>query len=819
MTIDSFKIGLLFSLTGSTAITELGQCQAALLSVKEINESGGVNGIPLEPVIENIESDPFITVKKAEKLIQEDHVHVLLGVYTSACRIALLPVLEKYDILLIYPTIYEGNEQHDWVFYTGAIPNQQLSTFLPWITSNIGKSLYLVSSDYIYPREMNQHIRNWLHSNDGTIVGESYFPLGTRNFEHILKELDYTGPEVIFSTLVGNSVVSFYEQLEEKGLTIPICSPITAETEITAMQLSHKLDIYSAFPYFQTLPSKTNQHFVQAFQNEFDHNSISCVMESTYNSIYLLAHALRKRLTFHTPELRNLLVNSNFDAPQGFVHFEANQHLWQHSRIAKLGASKQFDVVWEAPDAIIPKSFISYPSSDMRSKRLSSATHLNKKTNDSTPFLWTEVHSPTQRETLYNEILDFIYEQKIEGIIIFKERTLIYSNTKAKNMVLKNNALIDVLLDALTKNPKEPHLRKRVGDALYDLYFEEKNQLSIVQFKPIPLAVKNQTKTPQQITFDTIVGVDPNFLQTIQVAKIAAQSDANVLIMGESGTGKEWFANAIHNGSSRKDQTFIPINCGAIPKDLMQSELFGYTEGAFTGAKKGGKLGLFEAANNGTLFLDEIGEMPLDLQVNLLRVLQEKEVTRIGSHQKIPVNVRIIAATNKNIMDEIAYNGSFRSDLYFRLNVFQIDLLPLRARKQDIPELVAHFLNILNQENGSNKTFSNETMRLFMGYEWPGNIRELSNIVERSYYLSRMEVEISPHHVTSFLRPALISNLDGSLRLNTNSTLAQENKEKQRIIEYLDQTGANISKVARLLNMSRTTLYKKINQYGIEIRR
>ena len=235
----------------------------------------------------------------------------------------------------------------------------------------------------------------------------------------------------------------------------------------------------------------------------------------------------------------------------------------------------------------------------------------------------------------------------------------------------------------------------------------------------------NQAK----ITFDDIIGQEPHFLQKLNEAKLAAATDSNVLIMGESGTGKEMLAQAIHNASKRRNKPFIAINCGGIPRDLLGSELFGYVEGAFTGAKKGGSAGKFELADGGTLFLDEIGEMSLEMQVLLLRVIQEKEVTRIGGHKVIPVDVRIIAATNKNLREEVQ-KGSFREDLFFRLNVMPITLPPLRERKEDIPLLARHFIGKLCQK--LNKPFPEirpDFMEALMQYDWPGIFQEAMKLV------------------------------------------------------------------------------------------
>jgi len=314
----------------------------------------------------------------------------------------------------------------------------------------------------------------------------------------------------------------------------------------------------------------------------------------------------------------------------------------------------------------------------------------------------------------------------------------------------------------------------------------------------------NQAK----ITFDDIIGQEPHFLQKLNEAKLAAATDSNVLIMGESGTGKEMLAQAIHNASKRRNKPFIAINCGGIPRDLLGSELFGYVEGAFTGAKKGGSAGKFELADGGTLFLDEIGEMSLEMQVLLLRVIQEKEVTRIGGHKVIPVDVRIIAATNKNLREEVQ-KGSFREDLFFRLNVMPITLPPLRERKEDIPLLARHFIGRLCQK--LNKPFPEirpDFLEALMQYDWPGNIRELQNIIERTLNRTTDPVlsakDLPDEVFQNFPRPKM-----------EEAALHRDDIKKQAIIRALYVCNGNISKAARQLGISRSTFYRQMKKYNI----
>lgn len=244
---------------------------------------------------------------------------------------------------------------------------------------------------------------------------------------------------------------------------------------------------------------------------------------------------------------------------------------------------------------------------------------------------------------------------------------------------------------------------------------------------------------PAMITFADIIGESPALRNVVNLAKTVARTPSTVLIRGESGTGKELFARAIHMESPRRNRPFIPVNCAALPDTLLESELFGYEEGAFTGAQKGGKRGLFELARHGTIFLDEIGELSPHLQVKLLRVLQEGKVRRIGGREEVPVDVRVITATNRNL-EAMVKSGEFREDLYYRLNVIPLYLPPLRERKEDIPVLAHSFVRKLNQKMGlSIKGFTPEALQKLQEHDWPGNVRELGNVVERAMTLARGE--------------------------------------------------------------------------------
>ncbi|WP_353948416.1 transporter substrate-binding protein [Sporolactobacillus sp. Y61] len=367
---ESIRVGILFSLTGCTAITEVGQYRSALLAIQQINQTGGIHDLPIEAFVEDIASDPILAREKARKLIEQDKVQILVGPYTSACRKEVIPVLKQYNILLFYPTLYEGNEQNNWIYYTGALPNQQLQFFIPWIISHLGMSFYLVGSDYIFPRITNQHMHELLKINGGRVNEESYASLGTQNFEQVLSEIEYLKPDVVFSTLVGDSAVSFYQQFYQNGFEQPICSPITAETEITAMHHEYSKNIFSSFPYFNTVKSLSNKTFIQAYEKQYSSKVISSVMQNTYNSIYLLKDAVQRANKLDTDSIRRSLNQSSFDSPQGYIRFdENNHHLWQGSRIGHITERGNFEIVWESDSLIAPTPFMSYAQSNLPIKK------------------------------------------------------------------------------------------------------------------------------------------------------------------------------------------------------------------------------------------------------------------------------------------------------------------------------------------------------------------------------------------------------------------------------------------------------------------
>lgn len=342
-------------------------------------------------------------------------------------------------------------------------------------------------------------------------------------------------------------------------------------------------------------------------------------------------------------------------------------------------------------------------------------------------------------------------------------------------------------------------------DLLLERIIENKNLKSEI------LLLKNQLK--EKFKIDSFISQSPKMEEVLSIAARAADSKATVLITGESGTGKEVLAKAIHYASPRKDKPFVAVNIPALPETLLESELFGHEKGAFTGAEKS-KKGRFEIADGGTIFLDEIGDIPLNLQVKLLRVLQEHQIERVGSVENINIDVRIIAATHQNLEQKIK-DGSFREDLFYRLNIVSLHLPPLRERREDILPLIEHFVSKYSIENNKNNlSLSKEAVDLLIKYNYPGNVRELENIIERAVVLCRGEL------ITVNDLPNVIKGFKGeqSIEKSSDASLIEqvEALEKKLIFDALSKANGNQSQAGRLLGLTERNLRYKMQKYGIK---
>ncbi|QEU01916.1 sigma-54-dependent Fis family transcriptional regulator [Pseudomonas oryzihabitans] len=334
--------------------------------------------------------------------------------------------------------------------------------------------------------------------------------------------------------------------------------------------------------------------------------------------------------------------------------------------------------------------------------------------------------------------------------------------------------------------------------------------LSLRENRRIREITRQMLGTRARYSFTDIQGRSSALQSSLRVAQAASRSEATVLVLGESGVGKELFAQAIHNAGARRHGPFVAVNCGAIPRNLVQSELFGHVEGAFTGAARGGAAGKFELADGGTLFLDEIGDMPLEAQASLLRVLQEGEVTRVGAKKAQAVDVRVIAATHRDLAQSVA-DGSFREDVFYRLNVLNLRIPPLRERREDIPPLVGSLLKSLGRNiERPPLAIADEALALLMAYGWPGNVRELENVIERAVNLTQ-DALIQPADLpSSMLAAAAPETPEG------NGLTPLELGQRDLIRATLEQTGGNLRQTAVRLGVSRAGLYVKLARYGLQ---
>lgn len=333
-----------------------------------------------------------------------------------------------------------------------------------------------------------------------------------------------------------------------------------------------------------------------------------------------------------------------------------------------------------------------------------------------------------------------------------------------------------------------------------------KLQEELEKYKKYSIQLEGQLDRTNFVLLESQV---PVMQSAVNIARKVAGTDVTVMLYGESGVGKEIFAKAIHQASTRKDKPFIPINMASIPENLVESELFGYEEGSFSGARKGGKKGLMELANEGTLFLDEIGEISINVQAKLLRVIQEKTFHRLGGTKSYPLNARLICATNRNLY-QLIQEGKFREDLYYRLNVVPIEIPPLRERLQDITYIVSNILNSLIAKYNKPVTFNDEIYEVFKRYDWPGNIRELTNVLERMIAVSTksyLVIEDIPETIKqSIPRNSFPNNQDLNIFL--------ESTEKKKLIEVMENS-KNRTEAIKKLGISRKTFYSKLKKYGM----
>jgi two-component system response regulator HydG len=417
-------------------------------------------------------------------------------------------------------------------------------------------------------------------------------------------------------------------------------------------------------------------------------------------------------------------------------------------------------------------------------------------------------------KSAYDLVVTDYKMEGIDGLEVLKQVKEKYSSTEV--LIITAYGTIELAVEAMklgaidfiTKPFSHEEFKLKIERILERI--REKKEFARLSDENIYL----RDELEEQFNFGEIIGKSKSMQEVYRTLEKVAPTDSSVLIYGESGTGKELIARAIHKLSPRKDKPFIRVNCGALVETLLESELFGHEKGAFTGAMKR-KKGRFELAHQGSIFLDEIGDISANMQLKLLRVLQEKEFERVGSEETIQVDVRIMAATNKNL-SELVQQGKFREDLYYRLHIIPIYLPPLRERNEDIPLLVNHFLKKLTNElNKPAKQISDSAREKLLSYHWPGNIRELENVLERAVVLCDREfIDIKDLPLlNSTTSEKLPSDVLDRFRLNLNDTLAAI--EKQLIERAMNETAGNKSQAAKLLGIQTSLLYYKLEKYGI----
>ena len=418
----------------------------------------------------------------------------------------------------------------------------------------------------------------------------------------------------------------------------------------------------------------------------------------------------------------------------------------------------------------------------------------------------------TKKEALGSSILKIISNSKMIDIVNkkYREEGVIHKFIEGETKEVSNDFL---LVNRSCVFDEDGDILAGVAQVKFRLQTLDSAQKLVREYSELQFYKEEYNKVESnRHSFECMIGKNRSFVKIKKNAIKFAKTDFPILLTGETGTGKEVFAQSIHKNSTRRNKPMVSINCAAIPHELIESELFGYEEGSFTGARKGGKPGKFELANEGTIFLDEIGDMQYDMQSKLLRVLQENEIERVGGTKTTPIDVRVIAATRQNLQ-EMVKNGTFREDLYYRLNVVNIEVIPLRERKDDIVLFANYFLDKLNCKYKSLIIISDEALKCLINYNWPGNIRELENII-KSAFASCEEMTIQ----LSDLPSKMIAYIDENNQKNYSEKKLKKlvnNYEALLIKDALSRNEGNIQATATELGIHRSLLYKKIDKYNI----
>lgn len=356
---QGIKIGVLYATTGAFSISEKPMLNATKMAIDEINAAGGIKGKKLIPVYEDYASDPAKATEKIKKLILQDKVVATVGTNSSASRLAVIPEVERNNSVLVYNTYYEGEKPSPNVIYTNSAPSQQVAEYIPWIVKNLGKKVFFVGSDYVFPVTSIKKAKALLEQAGGEVVGEEYAPVGHTEFSSIINKIKQAKPDVVFSAIAGDSVVPFYKQYQQYGISpteIPICSIATHEATIKGIGAGAAAGTYSSFDYFQVLNTPANKKFVEDYNNKFqDNTTVTNLAEGAYHGVYLLAKALEKADKYEGKTLINAFKGLEIDSPQGIIRVDdSNHHTWLHSRIGKVKTDGTFEIVYDSKDLVKP---------------------------------------------------------------------------------------------------------------------------------------------------------------------------------------------------------------------------------------------------------------------------------------------------------------------------------------------------------------------------------------------------------------------------------------------------------------------------------
>lgn len=874
-------IGIIYSLTGATSVTEKGQCEATLQAIKEYNLQS--SELELVPIIKDIASNPQRAVQEVTDLLEKD-IKILIGTYTSACRKAIQPLLVQYDALLFYPAQYEGGEQHPNIIYSGVVPNQQLGESLPWLMQQHGKRIFIVGSSYDYSRQLSKAISQIVARENGSIVGASYIELGDEYFIPLLQSIEKANPDLILTTVVGESALAFYRTYFESGLNYPLVTTIVGEREMNAIGISTDVSCYAVFPYFSTIENEENRHFIEQMKNKIPDGIMSSSSQTAFLSVQLLTYALENCRELTVQLLKKALHHLELSTPEGKIFYDAKtQHLARHIRIGKWESKGCFDVIHISKEIIQPEPFYFEEEQQLFLNSLSQKIEhvldsyevpyllfsgtgyvLSNKFKVNTANIWgngylynqiliqeshvemidnnayfiiplwkekqlmmvcciqcEDTSSAVQQlvirsmETVLKGILNevigrqntWLYAQVLQGVssyieesvLVFHGQKIIYRNDLAKQLQLAKGPTFNELITSVLFQQDEKSIHTFRSGEMYESKRLERDGFTYIYLREV-YRPKEIEYRGNDAGFDQLIGKDVRFLKVVKAAEALANLEGHILLKGAHGVGKEEVARAIHQASPRAQKPFITINCSMIISIFFEYEF------SKSNPYNSSIESLFENLQGGTLYLDEVTELPISIQQQLAVYL-----TNENSKQ---FDIRLIISTEKEIEQELAYNGSVAPEFYSLIHQYELYIPSLTERKFDIPLLVDYFVEQLSRTlNRPKKLMSNEFVEALISYDWPGNVQELQSVLERAFYLADYESTLSIEHLPNHLLKYFMK-----YEHRNNRRSAIKDRQIQQIIQELLKQRGNISKTAQALGLSRTTLYRKLDEYnsGIE---